>query len=602
MTSSIPMGTALLDNSARRDMSKSQQTDRARIARLWRDYIWPQKTRLLWAVFFMVVFAAATAGYVYLVSLIIDAATTLDGGDSLSQTKRYAAIILPVILGLTLAAGLGGYIQRILTNSIALNTVGKMQTQMLRAAHARDFADSQAEPTGELIAKFTNDVTVVSAGLVRVLGNLIKDVLTVIFTIGAMLYLNWQLSLFMVVFGLALWPIIEISKRLRGNAREVQEHIGHMTAELKESLGAAQLVKTYGLESREQARLDHSFSERIRLYLKLITQQARVDPILEVVGGLVIAAVVIFGVWQYGSGTATGGQIAGVLMGLLALAPRLRALGTLNNVIQESLSSVGRIFEVIDTQPTLEDAIIASDLSVSDGRLELRDVSFTYPDGTLALRSFNLIAEPGQTTALVGPSGGGKSTVMHLIPRLYDVTEGAVLIDGQDVKEVTQASLRSHIAVVSQDAVLFNDSIAANIALGDLDADRDAIIYAAKAADAHDFISRLPDGYDTVLGEDGSGLSGGQKQRLSIARAILRDAPILLLDEATSALDTESEAKVQAALERLSEGRTTLVIAHRLETIRNAAKICVVDSGRVVETGTDAELRGRAGIYAGLTR
>lgn len=596
------MGTALLDNSARRDMSKSQQTDRARIARLWRDYIWPQKTRLLWAVFFMVVFAAATAGYVYLVSLIIDAATTLDGGDSLSQTKRYAAIILPVILGLTLAAGLGGYIQRILTNSIALNTVGKMQTQMLRAAHARDFADSQAEPTGELIAKFTNDVTVVSAGLVRVLGNLIKDVLTVIFTIGAMLYLNWQLSLFMVVFGLALWPIIEISKRLRGNAREVQEHIGHMTAELKESLGAAQLVKTYGLESREQARLDHSFSERIRLYLKLITQQARVDPILEVVGGLVIAAVVIFGVWQYGSGTATGGQIAGVLMGLLALAPRLRALGTLNNVIQESLSSVGRIFEVIDTQPTLEDAIIASDLSVSDGRLELRDVSFTYPDGTLALRSFNLIAEPGQTTALVGPSGGGKSTVMHLIPRLYDVTEGAVLIDGQDVKEVTQASLRSHIAVVSQDAVLFNDSIAANIALGDLDADRDAIIYAAKAADAHDFISRLPDGYDTVLGEDGSGLSGGQKQRLSIARAILRDAPILLLDEATSALDTESEAKVQAALERLSEGRTTLVIAHRLETIRNAAKICVVDSGRVVETGTDAELRGRAGIYAGLTR
>ncbi|GGX71909.1 multidrug ABC transporter permease [Litorimonas cladophorae] len=550
----------------------------------------------------MVIFAAATAGYVYLVSLIIDAATTLDGGDSLSQTKRYAAIILPVILGLTFAAGLGGYIQRILTNSIALNTVGKMQTQMLRAAHARDFADSQAEPTGELIAKFTNDVTVVSGGLVRVLGNLIKDVLTVIFTVGAMLYLNWQLSLFMVVFGFALWPIIEISKRLRGNAREVQEHIGHMTAELKESLGAAQLVKTYGLESREQARLDHSFSERIRLYLKLITQQARVDPILEVVGGLVIAAVVIFGVWQYGSGTATGGQIAGVLMGLLALAPRLRALGTLNNVVQESLSSVGRIFEVIDTQPTLEDAIIASDLSVSDGRVELRNVSFTYPDGTLALRGFNLIAEPGQTTALVGPSGGGKSTVMHLIPRLYDVTEGAVLIDGQDVKEVTQASLRRHIAVVSQDAVLFNDTIAANIALGDLDADRDAIILAAKAADAHDFIARLPDGYDTVLGEDGSGLSGGQKQRLSIARAILRDAPILLLDEATSALDTESEAKVQAALERLSEGRTTLVIAHRLETIRNADKICVVDSGRVVETGTDAELRGRAGIYAGLNQ
>ncbi len=549
----------------------------------------------------MALFAAATAGYVYLISLIIDAISVLDNAeDSLTQTKRYALIVVPVILGLTFAVGTGGYIQRILTNTIALNTVGKMQTQMLHSAHARDFADSQTEPTGELIAKFTNDVSVVSAGLVRVLGNLVKDVLTVIFTIGTMLALNWQLSVFMIVFGLALWPIIEISKRLRGNARDVQEHIGVMTSELKESLGAHHLIKTYGLETREQMRLDVSFSKRIQLYLKLITQQARVDPILEVVGGLVIAGVVIFGVWQLGSGTANGGQIAGVLGGLLILAPRLRALGTLNNVIQESLSSVGRIFDVIDREPSLEDAIIASDLQVSEGRLELRDVSFSYPDGTLALSGFNLIADPGQTTALVGPSGGGKSTVMHLIPRLYDVTEGAVMIDGQNVKEVTQSSLRKHIAVVSQDAVLFNDTIAENISLGDLNADRDAIIHAAKAADAHDFISRLPDGYDTVLGEDGAGLSGGQKQRLSIARAILRDAPILLLDEATSALDTESEAKVQAALERLSEGRTTLVIAHRLETIRNADKICVVDGGRVVESGTDAELRKFGKVYAGL--
>ncbi len=587
-------------------MSNTKQTDRARIARLWRDYIWPQKGRLLLAVFFMTLFAAATAGYVYLISLIIDAANGLDAnaasGESVAQAKRYAAIVLPVILALTFTVGIGGYIQRILTNSIALNTVGKMQTQMLRAAQARDFADSQSEASGELIAKFTNDVSVVSAGLVRVLGNLVKDVLTVVFTIAAMLILNWQLSVFMVIFGLALWPIIEISKRMRGNAREVQEHIGRMTAELKESLGAAQLVKTYGLEEHEQARLDHSFSERIRLYLKLVTQQARVDPILEVVGGLVIAVVVIFGVWQYGTGAATGGKIASVLGGLLILAPRLRALGTLNNVIQESLSSVGRIFDVIDTQPTLEDAIITSDLDVTDGRLELINVNFTYPDGTAALNDFTLTAEAGQTTALVGPSGGGKSTVMHLIPRLYDVQDGAVIIDGQNVKEITQSSLRRHIAVVSQDAVLFNTSIAANIALGDLDADRDAIIHAAKAADAHGFITRLPGGYHTVLGEDGAGLSGGQKQRLSIARAILRDAPILLLDEATSALDTESESKVQAALTRLSEGRTTLVIAHRLETIRNADKICVVEGGRVVETGTDAELRKRGGVYAGLTR
>jgi len=580
-------------------------TDRQRIKRLWRDYLWPQKGRLFLAVIFMALFAAATAGYLYLIQLIIDATSTLDkdvvsAGGAIANAKRYAAIVLPIILGLTFAAGLGGYIQRILTNSIALNTVGKMQTQMLRAAHARDYAQFEAEPTGELIAKFTNDVSVVSAGLVRVLGNLIKDVLTVIFGVIVMLNMNWQLSVFMLVFGLALWPIIIISKKLRGNARDVQEHIGVMTAELKESLGAAQLVKTYGLEAHEQARLDKSFAARVQLYLKLVTQQARVDPILEVVGGLVIAAVVIFGVWQFGSGTATGGQIAGILGGLLILAPRLRALGTLNNVIQESLSSVGRIFDVIDTKPTLTDAIVSTELEVSAGEVKLIDVGFAYPDGTTALTGLTLTAEPGKKTALVGPSGSGKSTIMHLIPRLYDVGDGSVQIDGQDVREVSQASLRKQIAVVSQDAFLFNDTIAANIELGDLDANRDAIIEAAKAADAHDFISDLPDGYDTKLGEDGAGLSGGQKQRLSIARAILRDAPILLLDEATSALDTESEGKVQAALERLSEGRTTLVIAHRLATIRNADRIYVIENGRVVESGTDAELRKRDGVYLQL--
>ena len=574
-------------------------TDRQRIARLWRDYLWPQKSRLFFAIFFMALFAAATAGYVYLIQLIIDATASLEsGGGAVENAKRYAAIIVPVILGLTLTAGIGGYIQRILTNAIALNTVGKMQTQMLRAAHERDFAQSEAEPTGELIAKFTNDVSVVSAGLVRVLGNLIKDVLSVVFTIIVMLNVNWRLSLFMVVFGLALWPIIAISKKLRGNARDVQEHIGVMTVELKESLGASQLVKTYGLEAREQTRLDKSFAERVRLYLRLVTQQARVDPILEVVGGLVIAAVVIFGVWQFGTGTATPGQIAGVLGGLLILAPRLRALGTLNNVTQESLSSLGRIFDVIDTKPSLTDAIVSTALDITSGEVSLRGVEFAYPDGTAALKDLTLTAAAGQKTALVGPSGGGKSTIMHLIPRLYDVDGGCVEIDGQNVRDVTQASLRKQIAVVSQDAVLFNDTIAANIGLGDLDASREAILHAAKAADAHGFISRLPEGYDTKLGEDGAGLSGGQRQRLSIARAILRDAPILLLDEATSALDTESEGKVQAALERLSEGRTTLVIAHRLATIQDADIIYVIDDGRVIESGTDAELRKRDGVYA----
>ncbi len=577
-------------------------TDRQRIGRLWRNYLWPQKGRLFAALFFMTLFAAATAGYVYLISLIIDAATNLDGGGALDQARSYARIILPVILGLTLTSAIGGYVQRILTNSIALNAVGQMQTEMLQSAHARDYAEFADEPTGELIAKFTNDVTVVSASLVRVLGNLVKDVLTVIFTIATMLVLNWQLSLFMVVFGLALWPIIAISKRLRGNARDVQHHIGRITSELKESLGGTHLVKTYGLEDHEQARLDQSFQERIGLYLKLVTQQARVDPILEIVGGLAIAAVVIFGVWQFGTGTATGGQIASILGGLMILAPRLRALGTLNNVIQEGLSSVARIFDVIDTKPKIIDAVDAKDIDIKTGQIEIENIHFTYPDGTPALKGLSLIAKAGETTALVGPSGGGKSTLMHLIPRLYDLDAGSIKIDDQDIGLVMQSSLRSQIAVVSQDTTLFNNTIAANIGLGDLSADRAAIIEAAKSADAHHFITRLPEGYDTKLGEDGAGLSGGQKQRLSIARAILRDAPILLLDEATSALDTESEAKVQSALDQLSEGRTTLVIAHRVGTIKNADMIYVIEDGSVSERGTDKTLRKAKGAYAAMLK
>ena len=551
----------------------------------------------------MTLYAAATAGFIYVITLVIDATETLDGNanDALETAKRYAWVVLPFLIGVPLLSGITGYAQRILTNSIALHTVGKMQKQMVASTHARDYAQFTREPIGNLISKFTNDVTVVSNALVRILGNVFKDALTIVFTIGMMLWTSWQLSLAMVIFGLALWPIIEISKRLRGNAHDVQQHIGRITSELKESFGGARMVKTYELESNENNRLGESFDERIRLYLKLITQQARVDPILEVLGGLVIACVVIFGVYLFAKGQATGGHIAGVLGGVMILAPRLRALGTLNNVIQEGLASLTRIFDVIDEQPTIIEQPDAIGLTDPIGAVDLKNASFTYPDGTEALSNVTLEAKPGETIALVGPSGGGKSTIINLIPRLYDARSGQVSIDGVDVKNMTLSSLRGAMALVSQDVTLFNDTIAANIGFGDIVASKDDITQAAKAADAHEFISALPDGYETILGEDGAGLSGGQKQRLSIARAILRDAPILLLDEATSALDAESESKVQTALERLAKGRTTIVIAHRLSTVQKADRIYVLDKGKIVETGTHKSLsKKRGGIYAKL--
>ena len=598
MSSLIPIKTASLANSA-----SLNATDQQRIKRLWQGYLWPQKGKLFAALFFMALYAAATAGFVYVITLVIDAAGTLDGNsaEALSTAKRYAWIVLPFLIGVPLLSGLTGYIQRILTNSIALHTVGSMQKEMFSSAHHLDYAQFTREPIGNLISKFTNDVTVISNALVRILGNLFKDILTVVFTISMMLWTNWQLSLAMVIFGLAFWPIIAISKKLRGNAHDVQNHIGRITSELKESFSGARMVKAYGLEEIEISRLNLSFDKRIRLYLKLVTQQARVDPILEVLGGAVIACVVIFGVFLFAKGQATGGQIAGVLGGLMILAPRLRALGTLNNVIQEGLTALTRIFDVIDEQPQITQSANAAPLATSNGHVSFENVYFNYEDGTPALNGVTFEAKMGETIALVGESGGGKSTIINLIPRLYDATDGTVKIDGIDIRELTLDSLRNSMALVSQDVTLFETTISDNIGFGDQSASKDDIIASAKAANAHDFIMQLPNGYGTVLGEDGDTLSGGQKQRLAIARAILRDAPILLLDEATSALDAESEAKVQSALEQLSTGRTTLVVAHKLSTVQNADKIYVLEDGKVIESGTHKSLsKKRKGVYAKL--
>ena len=552
----------------------------------------------------MVILALATAAYTWVVSFVVDKAAGLeDGKEAVSVARSYGLAILPVLIGIPFISGVSNYAQRILANSIALNAVGDMQKQMLTASHETDYANFSSSSIGSRISKFVSDVSVISASLIRVLSNLIRDLLTVIFTIIAMLWQNWMLSLAMVIFVLAILPIISISQKMRGSAKEVQEHVGVITSELKESFGGFRMVKTYRLEDHEKKRLGKSFDERIRLYLKLVTQQARVDPILEVLGGLVIAAVLVFGVYQINADLATPGSIGAVLTGIMILSPKLRALGTLNNVIQEGLSSLTRIFDVIDEKPAILDRENAINLSDPRGDISFDDVSFSYPDGTEALRAVSLAAKSGETVALVGPSGGGKSTIINLIPRLYDVSTGQVTIDGHDVRDVSLESLRHAVALVSQDVTLFDETVANNIGFGDLSAARDDIIAAAKAADAHDFIMQLPNGYETRVGEDGDNLSGGQRQRLSIARAILRDAPILLLDEATSALDAESEAKVQAAMERLALGRTTIVIAHRLSTVQNADRIYVLDEGRLVESGTHKSLsRKKNGLYARLRK
>jgi len=485
--------------------------------------------------------------------------------NSLSQTSHFIFKIVPLIMGVTLISALSLFLQVILSNSVALNVVGDLQKHMFASLQNADFVRFQKDATGHIVSRFTNDVNLVSQALLRTLNNLVRDVLKIMFLIAVMLYYDWQVTaLVLLIYPLAIYPIIKISKMIRGTSHAAQDQIGEITAQLSESLNGARMIRAYGLEAHETTRLNQAFDRRIRLYLKLVTDKARVDPIFEVLGGLAIAGVLIFGIWRVEhtpdfTGTSYG-DLVGILAALGLIAPPIRALGTLNNVVQEGLAAVSRT---------------------------LTDISFE--------------AKPGTRIALVGPSGGGKSTLINLLPRLYDVSAGAIEIDGVNIDKFSLESLRASMALVSQDVTLFEDSIAANIGFGDLSASRDDIIAAAKAADAHDFITRLGAGYDTILGQDGQTLSGGQRQRLSIARAVLRDAPILLLDEATSALDSQSEHNVQAAIDRLSHGRTTLIIAHRLSTIKCADMIHVMENGRIVESGTHKKLIAkRNGIYAKL--
>ena len=581
-------------------------SDKQLIGRLWREYMRPFRGKMYLAFFFMAILAASMAAYGWLVSYAIDTAAALQdtgSGDTNARVTAigFAKLVVPVILGITLVSGFSLFLTSILTNAVSLNTIGALQKSMFANTHRADFAAFQREPVGNLVSRFTNDVNVLAQALLRTMTNLIRDVLTVIFCLIMMLKLNWVIAvLVLVIYPIAFFPIIVISKRLRGNSKDAQQQIGVITSQLNESLQGARMVRTYELEAYENKRLGKSFDERIRLFLKLVTEKARVDPILEVLGGIAIAGVFATGVYMVLADMTTGGKVAGVLTLILILAPRIRALGTLNNVVQEGLASLHRIFEVIDQKPTITEKPNAIELEGIDGDLAFKNVSFQYEDGTQALDTLSFDVKAGETIALVGPSGGGKSTILNLIARLYDVSEGAVEIDGQDVRNVTLGSLRRSMALVSQDITVFDDTIAANIGFGDQTASQDEIEQAARAAAAHDFIIEQPQGYQTKVGEDGGKLSGGQRQRIALARAMLRDAPILLLDEATSALDAESEAKVQTALETLTKGRTVFVIAHRLSTVRNADKIFVLDQGKIVESGTHKSLSKKKGLYAKL--
>lgn len=570
---------------------------RALLARFVRDWVWPRRWQLAWTLFLTTCLAAVTGGYPGVIKKSFD---LLMGGK-----PGALPYVLVAIVGITLARATLLFLQAVATSRFVLRMTSDMQKIAFRHLINADFARLSRETPGRLMSRLTNDIGFIQSALTATLNSIFRDTFSVIALVIAMLYLDWAMTLIVLgVYPLAAIPVASISHRLRRVAKQTQSGLGDMTSLLTEKLSGARLIKSFQLENYAADRLDSMFEQIYSLRMKSVRTRARMDPILEVLGGVAIAGVVGFAYLRISQGISSVGDFMGFVTALMMAAQPIKSLGNLTGRLQEGLAAAESFYGLIDELPSITDKPGAKTLAISKGEIAFRNVSFAYDKTSeeRAVHGFTLDVPGGSTIALVGRSGAGKSTIINLVPRLFDATEGQILIDGQDVMDVTLKSLRDQIAIVSQDITLFDDTIEANIRLGRLGASEADIIEAAKAAAAHDFIMTLPDGYKTIIGDRGSRLSGGQRQRLALARAILKNAPILLLDEATSALDNESEQLVQEALAKFTRSRTTLVIAHRLSTVQNADVICVMDGGRIVERGRHSELIARNGSYARLNR
>jgi subfamily B ATP-binding cassette protein MsbA len=515
------------------------------------------------------------------------------------RTMLWLIPLLVILLSLLKMAS--GYGQAVLMGRVGQRIIADLQKRIFSHLMRADLGYFLARGPGPLISGLTYDTQQLRVAVSIAFTGVARDLFSIIALTGVMFYHDWRLACFAIIgIPFASVVIVWIGQRMRKVAGQSQAQMAKLTARLEQTFQGVRQVKADNRED-DEAAFAHGLIERLyRLNYKAVRTQAIASPSTEVIGGLAIATIITYGGFQVIEGNMTPGTFFSFITAMLLVYRPLKALAKLNTQIQEGLAAADRIYAVLDLEPQVKDVPDAKPLVTDGGAIRFERVTFGYQPSRPTIESLTLDIPAGKTVALVGASGAGKSTILNLVLRFYDVDEGAVQIDGQNIREVTISSLRSAIALVSQDIDLFDDSVRANIGYGRTDADETAIVKAAKSAAAHDFISALPEGYDTIIGPSGYTLSGGQRQRLGIARAMVKNAPILLLDEATSALDSEAEKKIQEALNRLMRGRTTVVIAHRLSTIVDADLIAVMDQGHIVERGTHHELLQQGGVYARL--
>lgn len=500
-----------------------------------------------------------------------------------------------------LVKSIASYAQETLLAFVGQRIIADTQNRLYSHLIRQDVALFQARHSGTLISHFTYDINAMRVAVTNAVIGVGRDALSVIFLVGVTFYQDWLLACVSVIVApLTVVPIQRLSKRMRRVSTQVQEEMGTLNTALSQSFQGIRVIKSFALERSEESRVAGLVERLFKLSVRGARAQAAAQPIIDAFGGLAVTAVIVYGGARVIDGTTTPGAFLSFIAAILMAYQPMRALSKVAVYLQQGLAAAQRVFALLDRQPALIEAKNAKALPRAAGSVRFENVKFSYDGTQAALDGLSFMAPAGGVTALVGPSGAGKSTVFSLIPRFYDPDSGRVLVNDQDIRQVTFESLRAALAVVSQEVMLFDDTIANNIRCGRLDANDEEVRAAARAAAASDFIEELAKGYDARVGEHGLRLSGGQRQRIAIARAILKNAPILLLDEATSALDTESERKIQSALGELMRGRTTIVIAHRLSTIVNAEVIHVFDRGRVWESGSHAELLAKGGLYARL--